>query len=131
VREDGPAARAGIQQGDVITKIDGKPIEHWEDLPWYASIAGVARAVPLTVQRDGKTRELSVTMAPYPENASLEVPTPRTPRDAPEADLGLTVAPLPAARAKELGLGNGEGVVVRSVDKGSLGARLGVEVGDI
>lgn len=131
VKEDGPAARAGLQAGDIITKIDGKPIEHWEDLPWYASIAGIARAVPLTVQRDGKTREMSVTLAPFPENASLEVPAPRTQREAPPAELGVTVAPLPAARSKELGLEPGDGVVVRSVEKGSLAARLGVEVGDV
>lgn len=142
VKEDGPAARAGIQAGDIITKIDGKPIEHWEDLPWYASIAGISRAVPMTVQRDGKVRELSVTLAPFPENASLEMPAPtpsgptgpmgpRPQRETPPAELGVAVGPLPTARAKELGLEPGDGVVVKTVERGSLGARLGVEVGDI
>ena len=132
VKENGPAARAGIEAGDIITHIDGKPIEHWEDLPWYASIAGISRAVPLTVHRGGKTRELDVMLAPYPENASLDVPT-RNPRQTPdsELDLGLQVERLPDSRAKEVGLEPGQGVIVKSAVKDGIGARLGIKAGDV
>lgn len=133
VKEGGPAALAGIQAGDIITRIDGKPVEHWEDLPWYASIAGVSRPVPLTLHRGGKTREVSVTLAPYPENTSFEAPSaPRTPGAGESPlDLGLTVDPLPTTRATELGLEAGQGVIVKTVDKRGIGAKLGVEAGDI
>ncbi len=135
VREDGPAARAGVAAGDIITHIDGKVVEHWEDLPWYASIAGVARSVPVTVHRKGKVHELSVTLTPFPENASVTMPgvgpnPGGRPNDA-GPELGLTVERLADARAKELGLEAGQGVVVKLVDPRSLGAQLGIRSGDV
>ena len=141
VREDGPAARAGVVAGDIITHIDGKVVEHWEDLPWYASIAGISRAVPLTVNRRGKVHDMSVTLAPFPENASIAMRgrapdpggDPLAPGGAGKAapDLGLSVERLPDARAAELGLEAGQGVVVKSVSPRSLGVQLGVRRGDV
>lgn len=124
VRPDTPAAKAGIKTGDVITTFDGKRVEHWEDLPWLASTAGSARAVKLTVNREGKPREVSLTLAPFPDEAP-------TVADRDPAELGLVVVPVPRNQLEASGLGAGEGVLVKEVRPGGVGDELGVQSGDI
>lgn len=123
VKPETPAARAGVTKGDVITRFDGQAIEHWDDLPWLASTAGAARAVKIEVNRQGKARELSVTLAPFPEETKAA-------RRDPSA-LGVVVTALPAARAEAIGIEAGEGVVVEEVKKGSLAAVIGIMPGDV
>ena len=123
VKPDTPAAKAGMKTGDVITGFDGKRVEHWEDLPWLASTAGSARAVKLTLNREGKTREVSLTLAPFPEDEPVS--------DRDPAELGLVVAPVPKERLEASGLRVGEGVLVKEVRQGGAADELGVEAGDI
>jgi len=124
VKPETPAAKAGIKTGDVITTFDGKHLEHWEDLPWLASTAGSARAVKLTVNREGRLREVSLTLAPFPEE------TPAV-ADREPAELGMVVVPIPRDRLESSGLDAGEGVLVKQVRPGGVADELGVEVGDI
>ena len=69
----GPAARAGIEGakiernrlrgfGDVITKVDGKPVDDVDDLMWAFEEKGVGATVRLTVERDGKSRDIDVKL---------------------------------------------------------------------
>ena len=118
-----PAAAAGFLRGDVITRFDGTTIEHWDDLPWLASTATAARSLKVLVNRDGKARELSVTLAPFPE----EAPVAR--RDA--ATLGIDVVALNEARAREIGLEPGQGVSVKDVRRGGMAAEAGIKTGDV
>src|SRR5206468_1359972 len=60
VAAEGPAAAAGLQAADVVTAIDGRPIEYWEDLE--RAVAGSdGRPLRLTIKRGGELREAQVT----------------------------------------------------------------------
>src|SRR6185436_552666 len=74
VVEDGPSARAGVEPGDVIVEFDGKRVGRSVDLPLMAAGAGVGKSVPVKLVRDGKEKQVKVTMTPRPdENAMLKL----------------------------------------------------------
>jgi serine protease Do len=58
----GPAARAGLEPGDLIVAFDGHPIDRSAQLQWLASTAGVGRSATLRTRRAGKLFDLSVTL---------------------------------------------------------------------
>jgi regulator of sigma E protease len=60
VQADSAAAEAGIQTEDAITAIDGRPISEWEEIRTVVQELG-GKTLTLTVERDGRTRTLSVT----------------------------------------------------------------------
>ncbi len=124
VKPETPAAQAGVVRGDVIMSFDGRPIERWDDLPWLASTAGAKRPLKMVVNREGKPREVSVTLVPYPEPETSKVEGRSV-----EA-LGLTVTALAEERAKEMGLTTGQGVYVRDVRAGGAAQTIGLAAGD-
>jgi serine protease Do len=65
--QGGPAARAGLEPGDLIVAFDGQPIERSSQLQWLASIAGVGRSATLRVRRAGKLFDISLTLGRLPE----------------------------------------------------------------
>ncbi len=71
VANGGPAEKAGIKIGDVITAFDGKPVEHGKELQWMASTTGVGKTVTLKVTRSGKPSDVKVTLG------QLEMARPR------------------------------------------------------
>jgi serine protease Do len=128
VDKDGPAAKAGVEPGDVITRFDGKPIERSTDLPRIVGGTKPGATVPMTVFRKGSSRELKVTVAelqPDQPRAARgqDAPKPAVPSNA----LGLVVSDLPADKLKELGIKGG--VQVDGVD--GLAAAAGIRQGDI
>jgi S1-C subfamily serine protease len=63
VDADSPAAKAGMKAGDLVLKLDGKPIEDGRDLREAVAEAGEDKAVTVTVKRDGRPLDLQVTLA--------------------------------------------------------------------
>ena len=128
VDKDGPAAKAGVEAGDVITRFDGKPIERSTDLPRIVGGTKPGSTVPMQVFRKGSQRELKVTVAELqpdqtPTRGTREPPKPAAPTNA----LGLVVSDLTADKQKELGLK--AGVQVDGVD--GLAAAAGLRQGDV
>ena len=129
VEAGGPAEKAGVEAGDIIVKVDGKPVEKSGDLPRIIGNTKPGSKTSLQVFRRGSSRELSVTIGEF----EAERPTRRAQAEpgasAPVAKsaLGLTVADLTEAQKKELRVK--AGVRVESVDGAA--ARAGLREGDV
>ncbi len=111
VREPGPAARSGIARGDVLMRLDGRPLHSAHE--FYEMLDGVTtgQTLALEVWRDGTTRTFRASAAALPENAIAEIALEK---------LGVRLAP--AARG---------GFEVEEVRSGSGAARIGVQPGDL
>ena len=134
VNEAGPAAKGGIQPGDVIVKFDGKLIEKMRDLPRIVAETDIGAKVKVELFRQGKRETVTVTLGEL-EKAELAGVINNGSGQSDEfsfGSLGFSVANLNAALAEELGLdGDARGVVVREVVPGSPAADKGLTAGDI
>jgi serine protease Do len=138
ITQDGPADKAGLQIGDIITKFgDEAPTDERDLLRKIAgSIPG--RQVTLTVLRDGKTLELPVTLGEWPRMAweERDAPTMVAPPhwNAPP-DLGVQVVPLTEKLAAENEIPphpvGTKAVMVQGVAQDAEAARSGISVGDL
>ncbi|MGH7299001.1 MAG: Do family serine endopeptidase [Candidatus Rokuibacteriota bacterium] len=126
VQEGSPAAAAGIKRGDVITEYDGHKISRAADLSKLVAATEVNRQVPLTVVREGKTVALDVKVAQMKEPGQTVVAQSES-----KDSLGLTVETLTPRVARELGLSDVRGVVVRGVLDSSPAAEAGIRPGDV
>ena len=134
VNEDGPAAKGGIQAGDVIVEFDGKQIEKMRDLPRIVAETDIGANVKVELFRQGKRETVSVTLGELEKAELAGVVGNRQNRsdDFSFGSLGFTVTDLNAALAEELGLDAATtGVVVREVVPGSPAADKGLSRGDI
>ncbi|HKX44574.1 MAG TPA: Do family serine endopeptidase [Burkholderiaceae bacterium] len=131
VEAGGPAEKAGVEPGDIVTKVDGKVIEKTFDL--QRSIAGVkpGNKVTLQVFRRGAYRELTVTVVEFEADRNTRTGerenTPKTPPATTVSGLGLTVADLTDSQKRELKVKNG--VRIESVEGAA--ARAGLREGDV
>ena len=134
VNEAGPAAKGGIQPGDVIVKFDGKLIEKMRDLPRIVAETDIGAKVNVELFRQGKRETVTVTLGEL-EKAELAGVIDNGGGQSDEfsfGSLGFSVANLNAALAEEFGLdSDARGVVVREVVPGSPAADKGLTVGDI
>lgn len=129
VKEDGPADKAGMKQGDVILSFQGTPIEDAVTLQRAVTRSMVGSRATVKVMRDGQEKELAVTIAELPDNPQVAKTEPG-PADQPLA--GLAVQELDRETAQELGLkGKVQGVVVTAVDPESDAERAGLMPGDV
>jgi regulator of sigma E protease len=88
VAEESPAAAAGLTTGDVVTRVDGRPVIHWEDLD-RAVAESHGRALALTVRRGAAEQTLSVT----PRRATVRDPIFRDPKEVWELGAGPKLTP--------------------------------------
>lgn len=124
VVKNGPAARAGINVGDVVVEYDGKEIKNANDLPSLVATTPVGKTVPLKVFRDKKETTLAVTIGKLQEEEVVASTTE-------QGDLGLTVQQITPELAARLDLGRMRGVVIAAVEPGSVANEAGMQAGDI
>jgi len=128
VESGGPAEKAGVEPGDIITKVDGKVIERPGDL--QRSIAGVKPGTKTNLQvfRRGGYRDLTVTVVEFEadRNTRSGERENKTP-PATVSSLGMTVADLTDAQKRDLKIKNG--VRIESVEGAA--ARAGIREGDV
>ncbi len=131
VEPNSPAAKAGVEPGDIILKFDGKEIDKSVDLPRLVGNTRPGNKSSMTVFRRGSQRELSVTVAELePERPTVRATAPE-PAKAQSSNalqaLGLSLAELTAAEKKELNLKGG----VRIASAEGPAARAGLREGDV
>src|SRR5712691_4549811 len=124
---DGPAAKAGIAAGDVVTSLNAEPVKDPRELSRKIGDTPPGTQIKLGVMRQGQQKTIAVTLGELPgpsPRASVE-PAAKEPRGA-KADLGLTLAPA----GKVEGAGE-HGVVVVEADPNGSAAGQGIETGDV
>ena len=133
VTPDSPAAKAGIKQGDVITGVNGQPVERLKDLTLTVANQQAGSKVSLDVLRNGKTETLQAAIAPMPKDiaqASNEQSSNGSRTQT--GQLGLALAPLTPELRDRFNLDEGtKGVVVTQVRPGSAAADIGLRAGDV
>ncbi|HXG10444.1 MAG TPA: Do family serine endopeptidase [Gemmataceae bacterium] len=135
VFDDSPAAKAGIQEGDVIIALEGKPIKESRQLQMAVAALPLGRSVEVTVVRDGKPRRLQVTIEEQPAQfGTTRVPLPRTPRrDTNTINLdkiGAEATDLTPELAEQLGYkSSAKGALITRVEEDGLAALGGLSRG--
>lgn len=155
VDQDGPACQAGLKSGDVVTAYNGKPVSDAEQLAGMIGASAPGSTASLTVWRNGHSQDIKVKLGdrkqltampmgaptqrpltpvgtmppapPAPPMPSVEVPgySPLLARS------GILVEPLSPQLCEFFGVPQSQGVLVRSVDRGSPGAIAGLKAGDV
>jgi serine protease Do len=128
---NGPAAKAGIESGDVITAVNGESVKDARELA--RTIGGLApgAAVKLNVLHKGKDTVVNLTLGQLPNTLEAKADTDKGDRDSKKRGsdipkLGLTLAPADSVA----GAGK-DGVVVTEVDPKSAAAERGFKEGDV
>jgi len=122
-----PAAKAGVEAGDIITKFNGQVIDKAPDLPRLVAATRPGTKSTLQVFRRGAYKELDVTVA------ELDTAKPKAEAEGKEApklassSLGLSLADLSAAQKRELKIDGG--VLVEGADGPA--AKAGLRAGDV
>jgi serine protease Do len=123
-----PAEKAGIEAGDIITKVQGKPVERFSDLPRLVGMVKPGEKVTLQVFHDGKFKDVTAGVIDFgPETAPTPANAAPDATGTNKATLGMKVADLSDADRARLHLK--AGVRVESVEGAA--ARAGVQEGDI
>jgi serine protease Do len=128
VESGGPADKAGVEAGDIITKVDGKPVEKFGDLPRMVGGTRPGAKVVLQVFRRGAYRDVSVMVIEFePERVASTTTREGAKPQAAVGMLGLGVVDLTEAQRRELKVKGG--VRVESVEGAA--AKAGVREGDV
>ncbi|MEQ9465503.1 MAG: DegQ family serine endoprotease [Haliea sp.] len=126
--EDGPAAKAGLEAGDVILQFDGKDIPTSAELPHVVGLTAPDTTVQVEIMRERKRKTLRVKVGGLEADDSYALSSDRADEDR-GGRLGLVVEEAGADVLERFGLSGG--VLVRQVSPGSVAAESGVLPGDI
>ena len=122
----GSAEAAGLRAGDVIVAVDGFPVQQPSAFDFRLATQPIGGSVEIAYVRDGREATVSVELQAPPGSGEVVEITGNT------RFRGLTVATMTPAIAQELGLPySAQGVVVRSVTRGSPADAMGLETGDV
>ncbi|MEW8064427.1 MAG: DegQ family serine endoprotease [Candidatus Thiodiazotropha sp.] len=125
VSENSPADRAGLKQGDLIFKLDGKNVGNVGDFRNRISLTSPGSKVGLEIIRNGKPKAIEVTVGELSEQSVAGSNTKTT------EELGLTVQTLDKELAQSFGTNTTQGVVVTNVSPGSIAAMAGIDAGTV
>ncbi len=161
VDQDAPAGKAGFKEHDVILTINGQKIEGEEQLRRVVRETPAGRTISIGISRDGQPMTLKATLASRKEQMNVFMKMPKPPKapkapgmtpmppmppeafhyefsDVPEVRvysrsprIGIMVEDLTPQLADFFGVKNGNGLLIRSVEKGSIADTAGLKAGDV
>ena len=136
VQPNGPAAKANMQQGDVILSFNGQDVGQTRELPRIVAATPAGKPVDVVVWRDGGRKTLSVTVAQMKDQEQVASAGDSSPDGQSEGSanhaLGVQLSALTPDLRQQLGLGDDvTGVVVMDVTENGPAAKQGLRQGDI
>ncbi len=151
VEPDGPAAKAGLKENDVITQYDGQVVEGTVQFRRLVRETPTGRTVPLVVSRNGATQNISVELGERSAffekrmkgkmrdfdnafafsmpNQDFTVAIP--PMDTRTPALGINAEDLSGQLGTYFGAPDGTGILIREVRSGTAAAKAGLRAGDV
>jgi serine protease Do len=124
-----PAEKAGVKRGDIITAMNGMPVDNSTTLRNEVAETEPGTDVKLTVLRKGEEKNLTVTLGERPENLSLAANG--SSEQSTSKNLGLTIENLTSDLAQQLGYKGDHGVVITDVASGSPADDAGLQKNDL
>jgi serine protease Do len=123
---DSPAARAGLNAGDIIVEFDRKKVDTPQDLQKVVAVTPPGKGVPVKVWRDKGEKTLEIKIGDAPEDTVALRSNSKG-----KSLLGLDVRPITPEMARQLNLRSPDGVVVVNVEEDSAAAEAGLQRGDV
>lgn len=127
VQKDGPAAKAGVQRGDIILKFAGATVHDEHELPELVAQTPLGKTVAVEVVRNGKHLTLQAKIAELKDRQLASAAG----AEEPGSSWGVQVQDLTPEIAQQLGSQSTKGVVIRRVLPDSAAADAGLQAGDI
>lgn len=122
---DTPASRAGIMAGDVVTEFNAKKVKDMASFRIMVASTDIGKSIKVKVFRDGKLKDLAVTLVEMPETIEAEAMPDE------EHELGLQVIDASDPRAERYEPKSANGVIVIAVKSGTPADRAGFRTGDV
>ncbi|MDC0357339.1 DegQ family serine endoprotease [Oligoflexia bacterium] len=129
IQKDSPADRAGLRQGDIVTRLNGSEIEEINQLRNTVAATKPGSHVKVTVVREGKIKNIKVKIGELPTQAEEDNVLVKNDETTP--NIGLSLESLTPELARRLGTSETKGMVVNGVQPGGLASSSGLAVGDI
>jgi len=126
--EGGPADKAGIQPGDVITSVNKKSVRNESEAINAIGLMQPGNAANITIVRNGKTKEVVAKIGEYPGDES-EARTKVMNKD--EGAFGLALQKLTPEKRQQFNLDSKQGLLIIDVAQGSEAERVGLQPGDL
>jgi serine protease Do len=130
VTAGGPAAKAGLKNGDVVRKYNGQPVAASGQLIALVTDTNPGTTVKLDILRDGQPMTIQVTLGERPENLSVHAGLGSAPSQG--TLQGITVQALTPEIRQQFSLPSDEqGVVISNLDPESPATQAGLQPGDV
>jgi serine protease Do len=124
----GPAAKAGLKEGDVITEVGGKGISSPNELANQVGLKNPGDRVSISAYRDGKKKSFSLKIQTYPDDPAQLSSNAKSGKGS---GFGLELVPLNRSLKAKYNVSSSSGALVSNASPGSAAFRYGLREGDV